>query len=531
MSAISIFPIAADSVNWGYPSDWEDFLAYIMFVGAGLCIGYALRGLLGRWQAETIERKMRLREEAAEQEVKTRLKEADVAARSVVLKAREEFEKTVRERNAELQAMEERLNARAENLDARSAAIDGREKAAAAASAAAEAAAAEAREKGRQAEARLEALAGMTSDEARTEVTARAEAALRDDAAVMSRRIQEDARNGAETAARNLIAEAVSRCAVSQAPSTVTTAVTLPDEEMKGRIIGREGRNIRTLESATGTTILLDDAPGAVVVSCFDPVRRETAVRAIKALVEDGRIHPARIEAAVADAAADVEKSHAEEGAAAAAEARVSGLNDDILRTLGSLRFKYSWGQNALRHSVEVAILAGTLAGELGMDAAKARRTGLLHDIGKAFSSPGSSPHAAAGAAFLKSQGEPEDVVAAVAAHHPEAHLDGGPLGAICAAADAISAARPGARHESEAYAERLERLEAIATAHDGVEKALAVQAGRDVRVIVDPAKISDTEAQLLAQKICREISAALRFPGRIKVTVLRETRCTEYAG
>ncbi len=528
---MSFFVLAADSVNWGYPSEWEDFLAYILFVGAGLCIGYALRGLVGRWQAETIERKMRLREEAADQEVKTRLKEADVQARSIVLKAREDFEKTARERNAEMQAAEDRLNARAENLDTRSAEIDARERAAAAAAAAAAKAADDAGAARRDADARLEGLAGMTRDEAAQRVLARAEEETREEAAAVVRQIQEDARNGAEAAARNIIVDAIGHCAIAQPSPSVTTVVQIPDDDMKGRIIGRDGRNIRTFEGATGVTVILDDSPGIVVLSCFDAVRRETARRALEALIADGRIHPARIEDAVQDAAAAVESAHLDEGAAAAAEARVTGLPDSILRALGMLRFKYSWGQNALRHSVEVAVLAGKFASELGIDAAKARRAGLLHDIGKGLPDLNSAPHAAAGAAFLKAEGEAEDITLAVAAHHPEAHLNGGVLGTLCAAADAISAARPGARNESEVYAERLERIEAIAMAEPGVEKAFAVQAGRDVRVIVNPEKISDADAQLLAQKVCRGISASLRFPGRIRVTVVRETRHVEYAG
>lgn len=530
ISAPSAAILALDAINWGAPAEWEEFLAYALSVAAGVCIGYALRGLFGRWHAETIERKMRMREEEAEQEIRTKLKEADVAARSVVLQAREEFEKTAGARSAELQAAEERLNARAENLDARSGALDAREKEVSAAAAAAAAAGERAKSLAEDAEAKLGKLAGLTHDEARAEVMSRAEASLREDAAVLSRRIQEDARRSAETAARKIIAEAIAHCAVSLPSSASATSVMLPDEEMKGRIVGRDGRNIRTFENVAGVTVILDDSPRTVVVSCFDPVRREIAVRALEALVADGRIHPARIEQAVAEARESSAKMHTEEGASAAAEARVSGLPDDILAALGRLRFRYSLGQNVLQHSLEVSVLCGKMAAELGMDAAKARRIGLLHDIGKALEGQ-TLPHAAAGAEFLRAQGEAEDVAAAVAAHHPESNVDGGPYGALCMAADAVSASRPGARRETGIYAERLEKLEALAMSRPGVEKALAVQSGRDVRVMVDPEKISDAEAQLLAQSLCREITSTMKFPGRIKVTVLRETRCCEYAG
>ena len=305
----------------------------------------------------------------------------------------------------------------------------------------------------------------------------------------------------------------------------------MPSAEMKGRIVGRDGRNVRAFESATGVTLLLDDAPDAVVLSAFDPHRREVARRALEALVTDGRIHPASIEHAVEEARANVEKENEECGAEAAAEAGVSGLPAEVLRLMGELRFRTSFSQNVLRHSVEVAILSGTMAAEMKLDGALARRVGFLHDVGKAITAEKKGAHAALGAEFLAAHGEDARVCAAVAAHHSEAGVDGGVYGVICAAADAISSARPGARQEKAAdYIQRLENLEKIAKSHPGVANAFAVQAGRDLRVVVDPDAVGDQAAAELAGEICRDISAQLKFPGMIRVTVVRELRCVEYA-
>ena len=530
--------LALSSLSWEGLGDWTGILLVVLFLLAGLLFGYALRGLVGRWQAEAIEKKMRLREAESEAEVKARLKEADIAARAAVVKAREEFEASTKSRRAELQATEDRLTVRESNLDKKATLLDNREAAvnaksdaAAVAAEAAKAAAAKAADAQAIADARFQKLAGLTREEARKDILAKATEELRADAATLSRRIQEAAREDGEAKARRLLADAVQRCAVSHAVEMMTTTVPLPGDEVKGRIIGRDGRNIRALEAATGVTLLVDDTPEAIVLSSFDPVRRAVARRALELLVADGRIHPGRIEEAVEDAKTQVEAAAAEAGAAAAAEAHVSGLSAEVLRTMGRLRFRTSFSQNVLRHSVEVALLMGEMAEEMGLDPARARRIGFLHDIGKALDAEKKGPHAALGADYLKVQGEDAENVLAVAAHHPEAHIDGGVYGVLCAAADAISSSRPGARQETtEIYVERLEKLEALVMAHPGVVKTFAVQAGRDVRVIVDPGKVSDADAELLARDVCREISAQLKFPGQIRVTVIRELRCTEYA-
>ncbi len=522
---------ALSSSTWDGLSDGVAILIIAALLIMGLFLGYALRGLVGRWQAESIEKRMRLREEESESEIKARLKEADIAARAAVVKAREAFEASTKKRREELQGVEDRQTQREANLDRKAASLDARETAVNAKAAAAETAAKDASEKAREADARLKALARMTHEEARREILRQANAELREDAAILSRRIQEAAREQGETIAARIVADAVQRCAVAHVNELTTATVPLPGPEMKGRIVGREGRNVRAFEAATGVTLLLDDAPDTVVLSAFDPLRREVARRALVALIEDGRIHPASIESAVAAAQASVEKSNAEAGEAAAAEAGVAGLPAEILKQMGALAFRTSFSQNVLRHSVEVALIMGTMAAEMKLDAAKARRIGFLHDIGKAQTSTAKGAHAALGAEFLKAHGEPKDVCAAVAAHHAEPGTDGGVYGVLCAAADAISSARPGARQESvNDYVQRLEEIEKIARSHQGVTGVFAVQAGRDVRVLVDPAKIGDQAASELAGEICHDISARVTFPGMIRVTVIRELRCVEYA-
>ena len=346
----------------------------------------------------------------------------------------------------------------------------------------------------------------MTHAEARREILTRANAELRADAAILSRRIQDAAREQGDAIAARIIADAVQRCAVSHVEELTTTAVSLPNAEMKGRIVGRDGRNVRSFESETGVQLLLDDAPDTVVLSTFDPLRREVARRALEALIADGRIHPASIESAVVEARKSIEKTCEEKGTEAAAEAGVSGIPVETLRLLGALHFRLSFSQNVLRHSVEVAILSGAMAAEMKLDAAL-------------------------GAEFLLAHGEDPKVCAAVAAHHAEPGTDGGVYGVLCAAADAISSARPGARQEDVGdYIQRLENLEKIAKSHAGVSQVYAVQAGRDLRIVVDPSVVGDQAAAELAGEVCRDISAQLKFPGMIRVTVVRELRCIEYA-
>ena len=373
---------ALTSTTWDGLSDGVAILIIAVLLLVGLFLGYALRGLVGRWQAESIEKRMRLREEEAETEIKARLKEADISARAAVVKAKEEFEASTKKRRAELQAADDRQTQREANLDRKAASLDAREIAVSAKAEAAEAAAKVAREKNADAERQLQELSKMTHAEARKEILTRANAELRADAAILSRRIQDAAREQGDAIAARIIADAVQRCAVSHVEELTTTAVSLPNAEMKGRIVGRDGRNVRSFESETGVQLLLDDAPDTVVLSTFDPLRREVARRALEALIADGRIHPASIESAVVEARKSIEKTCEEKGTEAAAEAGVSGIPVETLRLLGALHFRLSFSQNVLRHSVEVAILSGAMAAEMKLDAALARRVGFLHDIG-----------------------------------------------------------------------------------------------------------------------------------------------------
>ena len=497
---LPLAPLFALSSNlWEELSDAAGLIIAALFILAGGLIGFVLRWLIGRWQADSVEKSARLKAEAMQAEVESIRKEAEVSARAEVVRAREEFESSIASRRADQEQAEARL-AEAARLKAES-------------------------------ENRLQQLAKMTHAEARREILQRANAALREDAESMSRRIQEAAKEQGENIARTIVADAIGRCAVSHLSEATVSTVAVPGAEMKGRIVGRDGRNVRTFEAATGVTLLLDDAPDSVVLSAFDPVRREIARRALEALVADGRIHPSAIEDAVRAAREEVSALRAKAAEAAAVEAGVAGLSGDILDLMGALKYRTSFSQNVLRHSVEVALLTGTMAAELGLDAAKGRRIGFLHDIGKALTSEKKGAHAALGAEFLKLHGEDVQVCEAVAAHHGEAATNGGIYGILCSAADAISSARPGARQETLSdYVQRLEDFEQIARKHEGVVSVMAVQAGRDLRIVVDPEKMNDLEAAALARDICREISSTRKFPGQIRVTVIRETRCIEYA-
>ncbi len=530
--AAAVPPLFALSSNiWEELTDAAGLIIAALFIVAGALVGYVLRWMVGRWQADSVERSARMSAEAMKAEVESIRKEAEISARVEDARAREEFEASIASRRANQDQAEARLAAREESLDGKSLRLDARESVLKAKAEELERAAAAAEAKSAEAEERLQRVSRMTFAEARREVLKATHAALREDAESMSRRIQEAAKERGEAIARGIVADAIGRCAASCAGALSVTAVAIPGAEMKGRIVGREGRNVRAFEAHTGVSLLLDDSPDSVVLSSFDPVRREVARLALEDLIADGRIHPSSIEAAVESAKERVRASTAKAGEAAAAEAGVAGLPAETLELMGSLMYRTSFTQNVLRHSVEVALISGVMAAELGLDAAKARRIGFLHDIGKAATGERKGSHAALGAEFLRLRGEAADVCAAVAAHHGEAESPGGVYGVLCAAADAISASRPGARQESaEEYVQRLEDVEKIARRHAGVVGAMAVQSGRDLRVMVDPDSMGDDEAAALARDVCREISSTVRFPGQIRVTVIRERRCVEYA-
>ena len=381
-----------------------------------------------------------------------------------------------------------------------------------------------------EARERLLHLAQMTEMEARTQLLKEMEKDALSDASAFTRHILEEARLRAEEKARHILATAIHRYAGDHTAETTTTSVDLPNEELKGRIIGRDGRNIRAFESATGVTVLIDDTPNAVVLSAFDPVRREVAREAMQRLLADGRIHPTRIEEVVAKAKQEMDESILHFGEEAVARVGLAPMHEELLKLLGSLKFRHSYSQNVLEHSIEVAQLTGLLASELGLDVTTAKRIGLLHDVGKAVNHEIEGTHAEVGAEIAKRCGESEIVVAAIASHHDEVPQNG-PLSVLVSAADAISAARPGARSETMAiYLKRVEELEKLGMTFAGVEKVYAVQAGRELRVFVQPELVNDEEAYALARNMARKIESELHYPGQIRVTVMRETRCVEFA-
>lgn len=382
----------------------------------------------------------------------------------------------------------------------------------------------------RQRRDQLQTIAGITAAEARQQFLKEIEVESLRDAGKLSRNIVEEAKEKAEERARQIISVAIQRHASDHTAETTTATIALQDVEIKGRIIGREGRNIRSFEAATGVTVLIDDTPNAVVLSSFDPVRREIAKEAMLRLIQDGRIHPTRIEEVVGKVSQEMEESIARLGEEAVHRANVPPLHPEIVKLLGRLHFRRSYSQNILNHSVEVAQLMGLMAAELGIDETVARRCGLLHDIGKALGHEIEGPHAVVGADFAKRHGEHEQVVNAIASHHNDVEPIG-PLGILVSAADAISASRPGARSESmTTYIKRIEDLERIGTSFPGVEKAYAVQAGRELRIFVQPDKASDEQSFALARNIAQKIESELTYPGQIKITVIRETRCVEVA-
>jgi len=376
----------------------------------------------------------------------------------------------------------------------------------------------------------LQAIAELSQSDAQTLVMKEAETLALHDATILSRHILEDAKTRAEENARRILSLALQRYAGEHTFENTSATVALPSEDLKGRIIGREGRNIRAFETATGVTVLIDDTPNAVVLSGFDPVRREVAREAMQRLIQDGRIHPTRIEEVVQKVSQEIDETIVRVGQEAVFKSGVAPLHYEVVKLLGRLRFRHSFSQNLLQHAVEVAHLMGLMAAEMGLDVAHAKRAGLLHDIGKAVSHEIEGTHALVGAELLRRYGESEEIASAVASHHDEVPHHG-PLGILVSAADAISASRPGARSETmTTYIKRVEDLERLGASFEGVEKCFAVQAGRELRIMVRPDRITDEQAYALARNISRKVENDLQYPGQIRITVVRETRCIEYA-
>jgi ribonuclease Y len=473
----------------------------------------------------------------AERDADTLRKEAVIEAREKAHAIAAEAEQRLRERREEVLTLEQQLAEKTRALADRLTASDrldqelrARERALAARDQALAAAAGKAEELVAERQRELQRVAGLTADEARDLLLRQLEADVRRDAANLVKRLETEARETAAVRAQQIVADAIQRSAAEHAIETTVSVVDLPSDDLKGRIIGREGRNIRALETATGVELIVDDTPGAIILSSFDPLRREIARQAIERLIADGRIHPARIEEVVEKVKSDMEETVRREGEAAAFELGLYDLHPEVLCLMGRLKFRTSYGQNVLNHSKEVAFLAGIMSRELGLNAHVSTRAAFLHDIGKAIDRDLQGTHLELGLDFLRRHGEPEPVLQAVAAHHMD--IDWPSVESmIVQAADAISAARPGARRDIlESYVKRLEKLEGIADSFKGVSKSFALQAGREIRILVESDHISDEETVWLSKDIARRIENELEYPGQIKVTVIRETRAIDYA-
>jgi ribonuclease Y len=496
----------------------------------GLIIGYSVRKNMAEKKTGRAEDIARTLLDDAKQKAEAKRKETIIEAREEVHKLRTEFENELRQRRSELQRGERRLQQREDLIDKKSLQIEGNERKI-------EQIRNEAQKLKEKAESayekqveELERISGFTRDEAHDILMKNIERETRYEAAVMIREIENEARQEASNKARDIVGMAIQRCAADHVAETTVSVVPLPNDEMKGRIIGREGRNIRALETATGIDFIIDDTPEAVILSGFDPVRREIARRALEKLTVDGRIHPARIEEMVNKSRKEVKAAIKEAGENAVFEIGVHGLHGDLIRTLGRLRYRTSYGQNVLKHSLEVAHLAGLMAAELGANVRLAKRAGLLHDIGKALDHEVEGPHIQIGADLAKKYNENPTVVHAIMAHHGD--IEAKTIEAVLVqAADAISAARPGARRETlQNYIKRLEQLEEISNSFEGVDTSYAIQAGREVRIIVKPEIVDDNAAIVMAKEIAKRIEGELDYPGQIKVNVIRETRYSELA-
>jgi ribonuclease Y len=463
-------------------------------------------------------------------EAETRQKELLLTAKEETLALRNSLEAEMRERRTEISRIEQRLTQKEENLDRKIEALERREQALREREAQVDRLRVEAEELRQRQAGELERVANLSVDEARQQLLAAVEVEIRDEASRRVREMEKEVEATAGQRARKILATAIQRYASEVTAETTVSVVPIPSDDMKGRIIGREGRNIRAIEAATGVDLIIDDTPDAVTVSAFDPVRREIARQALSTLVHDGRIHPTRIEEAVNRARRDVESTMLEAAEAAAVEAGVLNLHPEVLKTFGRLRYRTSYGQNVLRHSVETAHIAAMIAHEIGADVEIARAGGFLHDLGKAVDHEVEGTHALIGAEIARRFRVKEAVAHCIEAHHEEVEPRT-PEAIIVMMADAISGGRPGARRESlDAYIKRLETLENIAKSYKGVESAFAIQAGREVRVIVKPEVVDDLEAMRIARDVSQKIEETMEYPGQIKVTVVRETRATEYA-
>ena len=505
-------------------------LLIIILPLAGVFLGWLIRWLIARSQLSSAEQRASHIVGEALREAEAKKKEAILESKDRLLRERNELEKETRERRVELQRTERRLLQKEENLEKRVESLEKQERAVSNRERTAVEREAALQQEGERIAAELERVSGLSRAEAKKLLVQSLENEARHDAQVTINLIEQEAKLAADKKARDILITTIQRLATDVASEVTVTTVSLPNDEMKGRIIGREGRNIRTLETLTGVDIIIDDTPEAVVISCFDPIRREIAKTALSRLISDGRIHPARIEEIVQKVTKEITQTIYEEGERVLFEVGIHTMSPEAIRTLGRLHFRTSYGQNVLAHSKEVAFIAGMIASEVGGNVELAKRAALLHDIGKGVEADGDGSHIEVGIDLARRLGEDPKVLNAIGAHHGDVEPETVEA-VIVQIADAISAARPGARKETlDNYLKRLENLENIAEDFEGVDKAYAIQAGRELRILVNNEKVTDEQAKDLAKSIAKRIESELKYPGRIKVTIIREMRVIEYA-
>ncbi len=515
-----------------------DLMLAVIDMVVALIVG-ALGGAVFGWNRRkaTAEREIKSAEDEATRIVneayksaESKKREALVEAKEEILKAKNEHEKEVKDRRSELQRQENRLQQKEENLDRKMENIERKEEQLSGRLAKLDATQAEAEALKQKQVDELERISGYTAEEAKNYLLKQLEEDVTHESAMKIKEIEARFKDEADTRAREIISLAIQRCAADHVSEATVSVVPLPNDDMKGRIIGREGRNIRTLETLTGVDLIIDDTPEAITVSCFDPVRREIARLALEKLILDGRIHPARIEEMVEKAKREVDATIKAEGERAIFETNVHGLHPELVKLLGRMRYRTSYGQNVLNHSIEVSHVAGLLAAEIGANVTEAKRAGLLHDLGKSIDHEVEGSHVQIGVELARKYRESENIIHAIHAHHNDVEPKT-VVACLVQAADAISAARPGARRENlENYIKRLEALEEITSSFNGVEKSFAIQAGREVRIMIKPEVISEDQMVLLAREIAKKIEDELEYPGQIKVHLLRETKAIEYA-
>ena len=505
-------------------------IAFVVGAALGAVIGILYRKKVAEAEIGSAEEQAKKIINESAQKAETLKKEALLEAKEDILRQRNDAERELKDRRAEVTRLERRVTQKEENLDKKSEQLERKNEQLDKKLAENDAVRAQIEEVLQKHVAQLEEISGMTAQQAKEELIGRIESEVKHDLAQRLDELEEQFKEEADTKAKNILSLAIQRCAADHVAEATISVVNLPSEDMKGRIIGREGRNIQKLETLTGVELIIDDTPEAITLSGFDPVRREVARLALEKLIADGRIHPARIEEMVEKARREVEASIKQAGERATFEGGIHGINAELVKLLGRLRYRTSYGQNVLKHSIEVSFLAGIMADELGVDGTIARRAGLLHDIGKAFPHDVEGSHVEIGVNAAKKYKESREVVHAIEAHHND--VDPQTIEAILVqAADAISAARPGARREDlENYIKRLEKLEEIAVSFQGVEKAYAIQAGREIRVMVKPEEVNDEGMKLIARDMANKIKNEVKYPGQIKINLIRESRAVDYA-